>query len=43
MEIFSVIWVGLLYVTLLTVTPPVTDAEMCVNGKAGAGKFAPGS
>ena len=39
---FSVTWVGELYVTLFTVAF-VTVAPMWLNGRAGAGRFAPGS
>jgi hypothetical protein len=42
-ETFKVICVGLLKVTLLTVTPPVTDAPMWLNGATPPPRFEPGS
>lgn len=42
-ETFNVTCVGLLKVTLLTVTPPVTDAAMWLNGTAFPPRFEPGS
>ena len=42
-EMFKVICVGLVKVTLLTVTPPLTEAPMWLNGTAPPPKFEPGS
>lgn len=42
-ETFKVICVGLLKVTLFTVTPPVTDAPMWLNGATPPRRFEPGS
>lgn len=42
-ETFNVTCVGLLKVTLLTVTPPVADAPMWLNGTAFPPRFDPGS
>lgn len=42
-ETFRVICVGLVKVTLLTVTPPVTEAPMWLNGTALPPRFEPGS
>ena len=42
-DTFKVIWVGLLKVTLLTVTPPVMEAPMWLNGTALPPRFEPGS
>jgi hypothetical protein len=42
-ETFKVICVGVLNVTLLTVTPPVTEAPIWLNGTAPPPRFEPGS
>ena len=42
-ETFSVTWVALVKVTLLTVTPPVTEASIWLNGTAFPPRFEPGS
>jgi len=42
-ETFNVICVGLVKVTVFTVTPPVTEAPMWLKGTALPPRFEPGS